>query len=335
MDRIDKRKLKLLKVKKRQMNMTSVIALGFLALVLVGALLLMLPISSQSRTWTHPLDAAFTSVSATCVTGLITVDTGSHWSVFGQIIIISLIQVGGLGFMTVAVLAALLFGKAVTPRDRMLVAMSYNLNSFESVTELVKRIALGTALFEGIGALLLMIRFVPDFGARGIWMSVFTSISAFCNAGFDVFGNNFASVSAYAEDPLVNITLMLLILLGGIGFLVWSDLLNFIKKRKRISVYSKLVLIITAILVFGGALLIGLFEWNNPQTIGNMPWYNKIMASVFQSVTLRTAGFAAIDNGAMTPASTLISLMLMFIGGASGSTAGGVIDFGNYLLIEK
>jgi len=303
--------------------MTAIIALGFVAIILLGAVLLMLPVSSQSRTWTHPLDASFTAVSATCVTGLVTLDTGSYWSAFGQVVIIALIQVGGLGFMTVAVLAALLFGKAVTPRDRMLVAMSYNLNSFESVTELVKNIALGTAIIEGVGALLLMIRFVPDFGARGIWISVFTSISAFCNAGFDIFGNNFGSVAAYAEDPLVNITLILLILLGGVGFLVWRDILNFIKKRKRISVYSKMVLTMSAILIFGGALLIGAFEWNNPATIGNMPWYSKILASLFESVTLRTAGFAAFDNGAMREASMLIGAMLMFVGGASGSTAGG------------
>lgn len=323
MDSIDKKKLNLLKMKKHKINMTSVIVLGFVAIILIGALLLMLPVSSRSRTWTHPLDASFTAVSSTCVTGLVTVDTGSHWSAFGQAVIILLIQIGGLGFMTVAVLAALLFGKAVTPRDRMLVAMSYNLNSYESVVELVRRIALGTVMFEGIGALLLMIRFVPDYGARGIWISVFTSISAFCNAGFDVFGNNFGSLSAYTEDPLVNITIMLLILLGGVGFIVWSDILNFFRKRKRISVYSKMVLTMTVILVFGGALLIGAFEWNNEETIGNMPWYSKILASLFQSVTFRTAGFSAFDNGGMREASMLIGAMMMFIGGASGSTAGG------------
>ena len=313
-----------LKIKKHKLNMTALIVISFLTLIALGTLLLMLPISSAQGKFTDPLTAGFTSVSATCVTGLVTVDTGSYWSFFGQAVILLMIQIGGLGFMTFAVLAALLFGKVVTPRDRMLVAMSYNLNSYDSVTELVRRIALGTAFFEGVGALVLMTRFVPDFGARGVWISVFTSVSAFCNAGFDVFGNNFASLSAYATDPVVNFTLMLLIMLGGIGFIVWSDTVNFITKRKRLSVYSKLVLIISAILVVGGTLLIALFEWNNPDTIGNLPWYNKIMSSMFHSVTLRTAGFASFDNGLLTDGSVLISILLMLVGGASGSTAGGV-----------
>ena len=321
---MDKIGEKLLRVKKHKLNMTAVIVISFLTVILLGTLLLMLPISSAQRSFTDPLTASFTSVSATCVTGLVVVDTGSYWSFFGQIVILLMIQIGGLGFMTIAVLAALLFGKAVTPRDRMLVAMSYNLNSFDSVTELVRRIAFGTAFFEGIGALVLMTRFIPDFGARGIWMSIFTSVSAFCNAGFDVFGNNFASLAQYVNDPVVNFTLMMLVIFGGIGFLVWSDAVNFITKRKRLSVYSKMVLTMTAILLVGGTLLIAIFEWNNPGTIGNMTWYEKIMASAFHSVTLRTAGFANFDNGMLTGSSALVSIMLMIVGGASGSTAGGI-----------
>ena len=304
--------------------MTAVIVVSFLTVILLGTLLLMLPISSAEKVFTDPLTAGFTSVSATCVTGLITVDTGSYWSMFGQVVILVMIQIGGLGFMTVAVLAALLFGKAVTPRDRMLVAMSYNLNSYDSVNELVRRIALGTALFEGVGALLLMTRFVPDYGARGIWMSVFTSVSAFCNAGFDVFGNNFASLASYVNDPVVNFTIMFLIIVGGIGFLVWSDIINLITRRKRLSVYSKMVLMITAIIIVCGTAIIALLEWNNGATIGNMPWYHKIMASMFQSVTLRTAGFASLDNGLLRDGTALVSMLLMLVGGASGSTAGGV-----------
>ncbi len=314
------------KIKKPQrVSATSVLALGFLAIILVGTVLLTLPCSSQSGEWTDPLDASFTAVSATCVTGLVTLDTGSYWSIFGQIVIILLIQIGGLGFMTMAILAALLFGKSVTPKDKMLAAASYNLNSSDSVLDLVKRIVLGTAIIEGFGALLLAIRFVPQFGwGRGLWMSIFTSVSGFCNAGFDILGNDFASLTAYAEDPLVNIVIMLLIVIGGIGFFVWNDLYYFVKARRRLSVYSKLVLILTAVVLLGGAAGFAAFEWNNPETIGDMSVGGKIMSSLFQSVTLRTAGFCTVDNGALTQSSAVLGIILMFIGGAAGSTAGGV-----------
>ncbi len=227
--------------------------------------------------------------------------------------------------MTMAILAALLFGKNVTPKDRMLAAASYNLNSSDSVLELVKKIVLGTGIIEGLGALVLAFRFVPQFGwARGAWMSIFTSISAFCNAGFDILGNDFGSLVDYAQDPLVNIPIMLLITVGGIGFVVWSDLFYLVTKRRRLSVYSKLVLIISAAVLFGGALGFAIFEWNNPATIGDMSVGGKIMSSLFQSVTLRTAGFCTIDNGALTQNSAMLGIALMFIGGAAGSTAGGV-----------
>ena len=307
---------------------TGIIAIGFLLIILTGTILLMLPISSRDRTFTSPLDAGFTAVSATCVTGLVTVDTATHWSIFGQIVIITMIQIGGLGFMSLAVLLSLIIKRAVTPKERMLVAMSYNIDSYDDLNGLLRRIGIGTLCIEGTGALILATRFVPLFGwGDGIYKSIFHSISAFCNAGFDLFGSysgQFSSVTAFVNDPIVNITIMLLISVGGIGFVVWNDIVNFIIKRKRLSVYSRFVLIISAILIFGGALIFSLLEWNNPKTLGSLPTGSKIMAAFFQSVTLRTAGFNSISQADMTQSSQLLSILLMFIGGASGSTAGGV-----------
>ncbi len=307
---------------------TGIIAIGFLLIILTGTILLMLPISSRDRTFTSPLDAGFTAVSATCVTGLVTVDTATHWSIFGQIVIITMIQIGGLGFMSLAVLLSLIIKRAVTPKERMLVAMSYNIDSYDDLNGLLRRIGIGTLCIEGTGALILATRFVPLFGwGDGIYKSIFHSISAFCNAGFDLFGSysgQFSSVTAFVNDPIVNITIMLLISVGGIGFVVWNDIVNFIIKRKRLSVYSRFVLIISAILIFGGALIFALLEWNNPKTLGSLPTGSKIMAAFFQSVTLRTAGFNSISQADMTQSSQLLSILLMFIGGASGSTAGGV-----------
>lgn len=307
---------------------TGIIAIGFLLIILTGTILLMLPISSRDRTFTSPLDAGFTAVSATCVTGLVTVDTATHWSMFGQIVILTMIQIGGLGFMSLAVLMSLIIKRAVTPRERMLVAMSYNIDSYDNINGLLRRIGIGTLCIEGAGALILATRFVPLFGwGDGIYKSIFHSISAFCNAGFDLFGSysgQFSSVTAFVSDPVVNITIMLLISVGGIGFVVWNDIVNFIIKRKRLSVYSKFVLIVSAILTFGGALMFALLEWNNPETLGALPTGSRIMAAFFQSVTLRTAGFNSISQADMTQSSQLLSILLMFIGGASGSTAGGV-----------
>jgi trk system potassium uptake protein TrkH len=308
--------------------MTSVIALGFVAIILLGAFLLMLPISSQSGEFTDPLDAAFTAVSATCVTGLAVVDTGTYWSLFGQIVIIVLIQIGGLGFMTMAVLLSRIIRRKVTPRERMLVAMSYNLNTYESTMPLVTRILVGTFAAEGLGAAALATQFIPIFGTReGIYKSIYHSVSAFCNAGFDLFGDysgRYSSLVAFNDNPVVAYTIMFLIVFGGIGFVVWDDLINLAFKKKRVSAYSKFVMIVYGILLFGGAILFMIFEWSNPATIGNMSIGNKIMNSLFQSVTMRTAGFSMIDNAAMNESSQLLSVALMFIGGASGSTAGGV-----------
>lgn len=314
-------------VKGWKIGWAQLIALGFAALILVGALLLCLPISSRTGKFTPPIDAAFTAVSASCVTGLITVDTATHWNTFGQIVILIMIQIGGLGFMTTAVLLSLLFKRAMTPKDRMLVAMSYNLNSYDSISVLIKRIVIGTLSIEGVGAALLAIRFIPDFGvAEGIYKSIFHSISAFCNAGFDIIGTepDITSISHYANDPLVNLTLASLIILGGIGFLVWSDVINFASKRRRLSVYSRFVITVTLILLVLGTALTAIMEWNNPATIGSFSVPQKILASFFQATTWRTAGFAMVENGLLNESTQYLGMVLMFIGGASGSTAGGV-----------
>ena len=312
---------------KKKMGWAQLIALGFALLILVGTIILCLPISSSSGRFTSPIDAAFTAVSASCVTGLITLDTATHWNTFGQIVILVMIQIGGIGFMTTAVLLSLIFKKAMTPKDRMLVANSYNLNSYDSISELVKRIIVGTLSIEGAGAALLAIRFIPDFGvAEGIYKSIFHSVSAFCNAGFDIIGTepDITSLSHYATDPLVNITLALLIILGGIGFLVWSDIINFASRKRKLSVYSRFVIIVTLLLLVSSTLLTAIMEWNNPATIGEFSPPQKILSSFFLATSWRTAGFSMVENGLLNESTQYLGMLLMFIGGASGSTAGGV-----------
>ena len=311
------------KKSRKPLGTATVMALGFLSIILLGTILLMLPISSAEGKLTSPLTALFTAVSATCVTGLVVVETGLYWSLFGKIVIITLIQIGGLGFMTMAVLLSIIVRRRLSPRDRVLVAASYGITDFGGINVLVKRILLGTLCIEGTGAVLLSLRFIPEFGfPKGLGYGVFHSISAFCNAGFDILGNG-DSMGAYAKDPLVSITLMLLVLLGGIGFPVWNEFIGH-KKRQKFSAYTKFVLILSAIYVLGGAAVVALLEWNNPATIGEMGFGAKILNSFFQSVTWRTAGFTAVDNAALNEGTKLFGLFWMFSGGASASTAGGV-----------
>ncbi|MBQ8552357.1 MAG: Trk family potassium uptake protein [Clostridia bacterium] len=316
---------------KRRLSPTQVILFGFIALILIGTLLLTLPISSADGSFTSPKNALFTATSATCVTGLIVEDTGTHWSLFGQIVIICLIQIGGLGFMTMAVMMSIFIKRHITPRERLLVAQSLGLTGVGGTVQLVRRIVIGTFAVEGVGAVILATQFVPLFGwAKGIYYGIFHAISFFCNAGFDVldgtngYGGNFSSLTSLSDNYIIGITVMLLIIIGGIGFIVWDDLVNFIKERKQFSVYSKFVLAITAGLIVGGTLLLMLCEWNNPATIGNMSVGDKVFQCLFQAVTTRTAGVDMINNAAMTESSKLISMLLMFVGGASGSTAGGI-----------
>lgn len=311
------------KKRRKPLGTATVMALGFLAIILLGTILLMLPISSADGKLTSPLTALFTAVSATCVTGLVVVETGLYWSLFGKVVIITLIQIGGLGFMTMAVLLSIIVRRRLSPRDRVLVAASYGITDFGGINVLVKRILLGTLCIEGAGAVLLSLKFIPEFGfAKGLGYGVFHSISAFCNAGFDILGNG-DSLGVYAHDPITGITVMLLILLGGIGFPVWNEFIGY-KKGQKLSVYTKFVLILTVIYVVGGAFVVALLEWNNPETLGGLSVGGKILNSFFQSVTWRTAGFTSVNNAALNDGTKLFGLFVMFSGGASASTAGGV-----------
>ncbi len=300
----------------------QIVALGYMLVILLGTLLLLLPISTQAGKTTSVLDALFTAVSASCVTGLVVVDTGTHWTLFGQLVVLLLIQIGGLGFMTISLSFLLLLRKRIGLRHREVMVESINSTQIGGIVRLTRKILLGTAIFEGLGALLLAIRFVPQFGlAQGLYFSVFHAISAFCNAGFDLFGN-FASIVAYADDPLVNFTLMGLITVGGLGFLVWEDVWVNRSKLHRLRLQSKIVLSTSILLTLGGALLLLLLERNNLNV--TMDTSERILTALFQSCTARTAGFNSVDPAAMTGGSKLLMMLLMFIGGSPGSTAGGI-----------
>lgn len=301
-----------------------------MVVILVGSLLLSLPVSSASGDAVPYLDALFTATTATCVTGLVTLPTVTTWSVFGQAVILVLIQVGGLGVITIMSALMLLLNKRMGIGDRLLLQDAFNLNSLSGIVRFVKRVLWGTFLVEGGGALLYMIVFVPEFGSRGIWISVFTSVSAFCNAGIDIIAEN--SLCNYAANPIINTVTSLLIILGGIGYIVWWDVMGLGKKTagkkcsrfRNFSLHSKIAIAMTFILTFGGGILIFLFEYNNPLTIGSLPVFDKIQIALFQSVTTRTAGFATVPQQNLTTASSILCLLLMFIGGSPVGTAGGI-----------
>ena len=308
-----------------KMTATRTIALGFLAIILIGTLLLMLPVSSADGKAKDFLSSLFTATSATCVTGLVVVDTYAGWSVFGKIILLVLIQVGGLGFMTVGVFVAVLMKRNIGLKERGILQESMNALQIGGIVRLVKKITIGTFLIEGIGALLLSIRFIPRMGwLEGICNGIFHSISAFCNAGFDLMGKEeeYSSLVAFSGDYLVNITVMLLIVIGGIGFLVWDDLQKKKFRFKEYRLHTKIVLTMTVFLILGGALSIYLLEKDG--LMADMGAGESILASLFASVTARTAGFNTIDIGKMSSGSKLVTIVLMFIGGSPGSTAGGV-----------
>lgn len=308
---------------KKRINPARRIALGFAFLILAGALLLMLPVSSRSGERTSFLTALFTATSATCVTGLSLVNTGEYFSVFGQAVLFLLIQTGGLGFMFVLCFGFLLSKKRIGLRNRMLIAQSVGTESLEGIVMLAKRVLSITGIVEGIGAIILSVRFVPRFGVvKGIWFGIFHSVSAFCNAGFDLIGDA-QSMLSYRNDPVVLITLALLVIIGGLGFIVWDELINK-RKWNKLSMYSRVVLTATVILITLGTAVFFVFEYNNSATIGNESVMQKLLSSFFQSVTTRTAGFDAIGQNNLTEQSKLAGIILMMIGGASGSTAGGV-----------
>ena len=316
--------------KKFALSTTQTILLSFLVTILVGSGLLALPISSASGKAVPYLDALFTAATSTCVTGLVTLPTVSSWSVFGQIVILLLIQIGGLGIITIMSGVMLLLNRKMGISDRLLIQDAFNLNTMSGLAKFVKKVLLGTLIIEGIGAVLYMTVFVPEFGAKGIWISVFNSVSAFCNAGIDIIAEN--SLCNYATNPLINTVTSALIILGGLGYIVWWDVLRVIgsrsPKNKRIfrhlTLHSKIVITVTAGLILVGAILIFIFEYNNPLTIGEMPLFDKIQVSLFQSVTTRTAGFASIPQENLTNASAALSIILMLIGASPVGTAGGM-----------
>ena len=320
----------MMKKKKIALSTTQIILISFLITILVGSVLLVLPISSVNGRSVPYVDALFTATTATCVTGLVTLPTASTWSVFGQAVILLLIQIGGLGVITVMSGLMLLFNRKMGLGDRLLIQDAFNLNTMSGLAAFVKKVLLGTLLIEGLGAMLYSFVFVPEFGARGIWISVFNSVSAFCNAGIDIIGET--SLYSYATHPLVNAVTAVLIVIGGIGYIVWWDVLRVFKSRtsknrhifRHLTLHSKIAIVATLCLIFGGAILIFIFEYQNPQTIGNMNLFNKIQVSLFQSVTTRTAGFASVPQEHLTGASTIVSLILMLIGGSPVGTAGGV-----------
>ncbi len=313
---------------KITISTTHLIMLSFLAAVLLGAVLLSLPISAADGQATPFVDALFTATTATCVTGLVVVPTATAWSLFGHIVILILIQLGGLGVITVLAGITLTLNRKMGISRSILLQDAFNLDTLFGLGAFVKKVIIGTFIVEGIGALAYMTVFIPEFGARGIWISVFTSISAFCNAGIDIIGEN--SLINYATNPVINAVTSALIVLGGIGYIVWWDVLRVLREKKRgfalrrLTLHSKIVLSATAILIFGGGLLIFLFERNNPHTIGNMNLFDQIQVSIFQSVTTRTAGFATIPQENLGNPAAFVSLLLMFIGGSPVGTAGGI-----------
>ncbi len=311
--------------KRGKLSAWQFLTLGYLVIILTGALLLTLPISSKSGEWTPFLDALFTATSATCVTGLVVVDTFLHWSLFGQLVVLLMIQVGGLGFMTILTLAMVLMGRSVGLYQRQLIMQSAGSLSLSGSVSLILRILRGTFLIEGIGAVLLSIRFCQDFGLlTGIYYGVFHAVSAFCNAGFDLMGRYgaFSSLVPYADDPLVSLTIVGLIFLGGLGFLVWTDLLKCRFRFRRFALHTKVALIASFFLLLIPTLLFYLFEQDGLLAGLSMP--QAMMRSLFAAMTPRTAGFNTIDMANMSNGSYLLTILLMFIGGNSGSTAGGI-----------
>ena len=312
------------------LSTTQIILLSFFVVIFIGSILLYLPISSKNGESVSYLDALFTSATSTCVTGLVTVPTYSTWSIFGQIVILVLIQCGGLGAVAFMSLFFIMVHKKLNLKDSQLIQEAFNLNSMSGLKMFIKKVFIWTFSIELIGAILYMIVFVPDFGINGIWISIFTSISAFCNAGLDIIGD--VSLCDYATNPLINSVTSLLIVFGGLGFIVWWDIVRVIKEfrsknigcLRMLTLHSKIVLSATFSLIIFGALFILLFEYNNPLTLEKYSLFDKIQISLFQSITTRTAGFATLPQENLTNASVLICMLLMFIGGSPVGTAGGI-----------
>ena len=312
--------------KKKPLQISRLIALTFASIILIGTLLLMLPAASRSGQSCGFLNAFFTATSATCVTGLAMGDTWSMWSGFGQVILLVLIEIGGLGFMSAISSFLFLLRRKVNMQQQMVMAQSIGAEDLNGIVKIQKRILIGSISIEGIGALLLSVRFMKDYSLwKSIRLGIFHSVSAFCNAGFDIMGfeEPGSSMMVYGKDPVVLLVLSLLIILGGLGFLVWNELYEK-RSFRRFSVYTKLVLFTSFGLIGAGMVLYAVTEWNNPGTIGGYHTWEKLLACFFQSVTTRTAGFAGLDQSALTDGAKGITIGLMLIGGSSGSTAGGL-----------
>ena len=308
---------------KLKLSATQIIALVFAAMIIVGTGLLMLPAASQNGKSTAFLDALFTATSATCVTGLVPFDTGSHWSGFGQAVIIVMIEIGGLGFMSLASLFVFMLRRRIGLKQRLVMAQALSLNEMDGVVKLQKWVLGGSLSMQALAALVLFFRFLPRFGAgKAAWYGVFHAISAFCNAGFDIFGYGDSLIS-FNRDPVVCVTLMLLVVVGGLGFFVWEEVAR-VHSWKKFSVYTRLVLLSSLILLLVGTAAFCALEWNNPATMGGMSVADELLNGFYQSVTVRTAGFDVMGQGALTDSSKGVSIFLMLIGGSSGSTAGGV-----------
>jgi trk system potassium uptake protein TrkH len=323
--------------KKRHINRgtstTRRIILGFLIAIALGTVLLSLPVSTADGS-VNVMTSLFTATTSVCVTGLVVVDTFSHWSLFGKVVILLMIQLGGLGVVVFTSSLLLVFGKKVTLRDRITIQDAFNLNNMKGMVVFIKKVIIGTFTVEGVGACLYMISFIPKFGvARGIWYAVFNAISAFCNAGMDIIGPN--SLIDFNTSPLVILTTSLLVFLGGLGFVVWFeviDLLKQVRKKevaladfwKKLSVHCKIVLSTTFFLILLAWLLVLLIEYNNPETLGNMSFGNKLLNSFFQSITFRTAGFASVSQAGLKDSTAFIAVIFMIIGGSPAGTAGGI-----------
>ena len=312
--------------KLTKIGTTRLIAIVFALIILTGTLLLMTPAASRSGVPCSFRGALFTATSATCVTGLTLFDTWTQWSGFGQIVILTLIEIGGLGFMSAASIFVFVLRRRVGMKQRLVMAQSLSVDDMSGVVQLQKTVLKGSLCIQGIGAVILTLRFWPDVGLpRAAWWGVFHSISAFCNAGFDIMGvyHPGSSMMPYNTDYIVCLTLMALVVLGGLGFFVWEEVAR-VRSFKKLSVYTKLVLMITGSLLIFGTVVFALLEWNNPGTLGGMAWHHKLLNAAFQSVTVRTAGFISVDQAALTDAGKAVSTVLMLIGGSSGSTAGGM-----------
>lgn len=311
------------KSKTSQLSGVQILALGFAIVILIGAIILTLPISSKSGNATNFLDSLFTATSAVCVTGLVTLDTGTYWNELGQIVIMILIEIGGLGFMAFTTLLAILLKRRITLRDRLIMQEAMNTFSIQGLVKMVERIVLFTVLVQIIGGLLLATQFIKDYGPlKGLYFGIFHSVSAFCNAGFDLFGG-YSSVTSYSSNAIVLLTLSIIIIVSGLGFTVIIELLKY-KKDRRLSTHTKLVLLMTSILLFGGILFMFALEYNNPETLGPMSIKNKILNAIFAGVSPRTAGFNSISLDGMTSGGKFLTIILMYIGGSPGSTAGGL-----------